>query len=57
MIGLLIAALESVTGRTKRQVEQAKADELKAELERTNGTVEQGKGEANERHQRIDRGR
>lgn len=44
MIGLLIAALESVTGRTKRQVEQAKADELKAELERAKGDVEQGKG-------------
>ena len=48
MIGLLIAALGSLTGRTKRQVEQAKADELKAELERANGNVEQGKGEANE---------
>jgi hypothetical protein len=50
MIGLLIAALESVTGRTKRQVEHAKAEELKAELERANGDVEQGKDEANEGH-------
>lgn len=50
MIGLLIAALESLTGRTKREVEQAKADELKAELERA-------KGEANEEHQRVDPGR
>ena len=48
MLGLLIAALGSVTGRTKRQVEQAKADELKAELERAKGNIEQGKGEANE---------
>ena len=48
MLGLLIAALESVTGRTKRQVEQAKADELMAELEREKGNIEQGKGEANE---------
>ncbi|WHZ25332.1 MAG: hypothetical protein OJF51_000127 [Nitrospira sp.] len=46
MIGLLIAALESVRGRTKRQVEQAKADELKAELERAKGDAEQEKGEA-----------
>ena len=46
MIGLLTAALGSLTGKTKRQVEQAKADELKAELERANGNVERGKGEA-----------
>jgi hypothetical protein len=49
MIGLLIAALGSLTGRTKRQVEQAKADELRAELERA-------KGEANEGHQKVDPG-
>lgn len=57
MIGLLIAALERVTGRSKRQVEQAKADELKAELARATGNVEQGKGEASVGHQRVDSGR
>ncbi len=50
MIGLLIAAIENLTGRAKGPVEQPKGemkeDEVNAETERAKGNVK-GTGEAN----------